>query len=461
MSLATDLGSGHPLERSLRACLLAFHFGAALGLDEAALRDVYYVTLLRWVGCTADPVRAEIFGDEIALGPQIDGVELWNPVEMLDFLRRTVAQGQPAAQRELKVNAALATGIERSQVAVTAHCEIAQNISVRLGFPASVRDALGQIFERWDGHGVPGLAMAEGLSIAVRVMHIAMDAELFQRLAGADAAISVVRRRAGGFYDPDLAARFCREAPRLFTLLGTASTWETALAVEPGEHTWLADAQFDEALETIADFADLRSPSTAGHSRAVAELAEAAARGLGLPSDVVQAARRAGLVHDVGMTGIPMLMCEKAGPLSDSEWERLRLHPYYTERILARPRVLAHVGALASLHHERLDRSGYHRGLPASLLPPAARVLAAADVYRALTEPRPHREAFAAEAAARELRREVRAGRLDSEAVNAVLEARGHRVGARRQRWPASASAKSKSCACSHAVKPTGRLRSS
>src|SRR5262245_63721111 len=76
LSLATDLGTGHPIERSLRSCLLALHFGAGLGLTEAQLREVYYVALLRWVGCTADSHRGDIFGDEIALGPEIDSVEL-------------------------------------------------------------------------------------------------------------------------------------------------------------------------------------------------------------------------------------------------------------------------------------------------------------------------------------------------------------------------------------------------
>jgi DNA-binding CsgD family transcriptional regulator len=132
---------------------------------------------------------------------------------------------------------------------------------------------------------------------------------------------------------------------------------------------------------------------------------------------------------------------DKPGPLSDGEWERVRLHPYYTERVLARPQGLARLGALAGLHHERLDGSGYHRGAPAGALPPAARILAAADAYHAMTEPRPHRPPWAPDAAAEELRRLVRAGRLDGAAANAVLQAAGHRV-RRRRAWPAGLSAR-------------------
>ncbi|HLF28301.1 MAG TPA: HD domain-containing phosphohydrolase [Anaerolineae bacterium] len=434
LSLATDLGTGHPLERSLRACLLGVHFGAALGLDDRVLREVYYVALLRWVGCTADSQRAELFGDEIALGPQIDSVELWNPAEMLDFLRRTVGQGEPPEQRQRKLNDVLATGIQRSQHAAVAHCEVAQNIAARLSLGEALLQALGQLFERWDGRGVPGQAKGETLNLAVRIMHIAMDAELFYRLGGSEAAAAVVRQRAGGFYDPTLADRFCREAPRLFRLLEGASTWEAVLTAEPGEQQWLSEAQLDDALQAIADFTDLRSPARLGHSRGVAELVEAAARRLGLSADEVRVARQAGLVHDVGMVALPLLLCEKPGPLTESEWERVRLHPYYTERILARPRALAGIGVVASLHHERLDGSGYHRGLPVTLLPPVARVLAAANLYRALIEPRAHRGALAPEAAAAELRREVQAGRLDGEAVSAVLEAAGHPVNRARSK---------------------------
>jgi HD-GYP domain-containing protein (c-di-GMP phosphodiesterase class II) len=130
----------------------------------------------------------------------------------------------------------------------------------------------------------------------------------------------------------------------------------------------------------------------------------------------------------------------KPGPLSEREWERVRMHPYYTERVLARPSMLARLGALAALHHERLDGSGYYRGVKASMLSPAARILAAADVYHAMTEPRPHRRALESEIAAEQLQREVRAGRLDSEAAHAVLGAAGHGVPTRRHELVAGLS---------------------
>jgi HD-GYP domain-containing protein (c-di-GMP phosphodiesterase class II) len=199
-------------------------------------------------------------------------------------------------------------------------------------------------------------------------------------------------------------------------------------SLEPGTRIYLSDEQFDNACRAIADFADLKSPYTLGHSAGVAALAASAARRYGLPQVDIDALRRAGLLHDIGRVGISAGIWGKPGPLSEREWERVRMHPYYTERVLARPGVLGRLGALAALHHERLDGSGYYRGLPASMLSPSARILAAADVYHAMTEPRPHRPALGPEKAAEQLRHEVRAGRLDSEATDSVLAAAGHQV---------------------------------
>jgi HD-GYP domain-containing protein (c-di-GMP phosphodiesterase class II) len=433
LSLATDFGTGHPIERSLRACLLAVTFGRTLGFSDELLAEIYYVALLRWSGCTADDHRAKLFGDEIALGPEIDQVELWNPAEMLGFLARTIAADEPPLQRVGKLSYALATGISRSEVAAIAHCEVAQNLATRLGLGDGVHRALGQIFERWDGRGVPGIVRGDEMARSTRAVQIAMDAELFFRVGGLDAVQALLRRREGRTYDPELSERFGKTAPKLFAALHGAPVWELALDAEPGPQPLLTDDQLDRALHAIADFTDLRSPTFRNHSPAVAMLAEAAARGMGLSEEECCTVRHAGLVHDIGMVAIPLRLFDHKGPLSDSDWERLRLHPYYTERILARPARLAQIGAVATLHHERLDGTGYHRGVPASLLPAAARILAAADVYRALVEPRSHRSALPAERAAELLRGEGKQGRLDPEAVRAVLAAAGHHEPAGRR----------------------------
>jgi len=161
-----------------------------------------------------------------------------------------------------------------------------------------------------------------------------------------------------------------------------------------------------------------------------------AARVAGLPTGDVATLRRAGLVHDLGRLGVSNAIWDKPGPLRPDEFERVRLHPYLTDRMLARVSALGPSREIAARHHERLDGSGYPRGLTAISLTPSDRLLAVADVYHAMTEPRPHRQALSADQAVQELRAEVRAGRLDGDAVTSVLRAAGQRAPARRA-WPA------------------------
>jgi HD-GYP domain-containing protein (c-di-GMP phosphodiesterase class II) len=210
------------------------------------------------------------------------------------------------------------------------------------------------------------------------------------------------------------------------------------LAAEPGRPLCLDGAALDRAIRSLGEYADMKSGYFRGHSAGVAALAAAAGRRLRLPEAEVIALGRAGHLHDIGRAGVLATIWDKPGPLSDAERERVRLHAYNTERILARAAGLGAAATLAGMDHERLDGSGYHRRLPPAGLAPAVRVLAAADVYRALIEPRPHRAAHSPERAVDELRAEAGAGRLDREAVEAVLGVAGHEV--RRAERPAGLS---------------------
>jgi HD-GYP domain-containing protein (c-di-GMP phosphodiesterase class II) len=440
LSLATDLGSAQPIEHALRTCVLAVRLGDGLGLGPDDLSQTYYLALLRMVGCTADAhVAAAVLGDELAARAWLARADQGSPVHVLGALLRHLGEGNPPLRRARMVASALA-GMPRLVALGASHCEVAQRLAARLGFDAALQAALAQVFERWDGRGVPRGLKREQLVLPVRVVQLAQDAVVYHRLGGAEAAVAVARRRAGGAYDPAVVERFCRDAPTLLAELERRSAWETALSLEPAGCPSLSDDRLDDAVHAMADFADLKSPYTAGHSRGVAALAADAAGRCRLPGPDAVALRRAGLLHDLGRVGVSAAVWGKAGPLTDGEWERVRLHPYLTERVLSRSRAFASLARLAALHHERLDGSGYHRGEAAAQQSVAARILAAADVYQAMTEPRPHRPARPPEAAADELRREVRAGRLDGAAVDAVLGAAGHRVGRRRRAWPAGLS---------------------
>ena len=201
--------------------------------------------------------------------------------------------------------------------------------------------------------------------------------------------------------------------------------WGRVLALEPDPKLLVSKRALTDVARGFADVVDLKSPFFHGHSNGVALLANEAGRHMGRPDLELDALRLAGLLHDLGRAGVPTNIWEKPGPLSMGEWERVRLHPYLTERILIRSTVLSPLARLASLHHERLDGSGYHRGVRAGEIDVPARILAAADVCQALTEERPHRPAMTALESASELQRMAAEGRLDRDAVAAVSEAAG------------------------------------
>lgn len=235
----------------------------------------------------------------------------------------------------------------------------------------------------------------------------------------------MVRQRWGRVYDPQIAQLFCQRARQLLVEVEGDSVWDAVLAAEPAPHQWLDEGQLDKVARAMAYFTDVKSPYTLTHSGGVAGLAEDAAHKLGLSNADVATVRRAGLLHDLGRVGIPGGIWDKAGRLAPAEWERVRMHPYLTERVLARSGALGSLGELAALHHERLDGSGYHRGLSASSIPMGARILAAADFFHTKIEARPHRPQLTPDAAAEETRQQVQTGRLDRDAANAVLSVAG------------------------------------
>lgn len=281
---------------------------------------------------------------------------------------------------------------------------------------------------------VAAFSLATDLGLGQPMEHVLRSWAIATRLGehmgvenGVDAAIELARSRRGKHFDPEVVDAFCAVAADLFAGLDDAVDWPAVIGQDPRLQRRLTEAGLDAALEALADFTDLRSRSRTGHSRAVASLAARAGELCGLPEGEVVNLRRAAWVHDVGMHGVPATILEKPGPLTSTESERMRMHSYYTERTLARPAALARIGAVASLASERLDGSGYHRGVSGSAIPVTGRILAAACAYQAMTEPRAYRPARTPKEAAGELRHEVRSGRLAADAVDAVLAAAGQR----------------------------------
>jgi HD-GYP domain-containing protein (c-di-GMP phosphodiesterase class II) len=435
LSLVTDIGTGSPLEESLKRCLVATRLARNIGCTDSEVSDVLYTALLQHLGCTAYAHEvAKVWGDDVV-------------TTRVNFLS---SSGEPKDIWRLWIpGAAKATGRSKARVLATtvvtagrmdaegraATCEVARGASQGLGLPEPVQDGLSHMFAMWNGKGFPTTA-GTAIPPAARIMQVAFTAVMFALHANTDVAIAEVRRRAGGQLDSNIADLLIEQADELLADLDEVDAYQAVLDAEPTPVRRVAKAELANVARIFGNLVDLKSPWLHGHSSGVGDLAAAGAGMLGL-REHMDTIRIAGYLHDLGRVGVSSAIWDKAGPLSTTERDQARLHAYHSERILDRIPPLTTLAKLAGQHHERCDGSGYHRGATAAQLSMPSRVLACADTYRRLIEDRPYRRALAPARAADRLEAEAKAGRLDTDAAAAVIEAAGLRRRARRPR-PAS-----------------------
>ena len=378
LSLGVDLGFGQPMEHVLRQCLIALRLADHAGLGEQDRMAVYYTALLVNVGCHADAhEQAKWFGDDITLKSGKYSHELGSVRGALATMR-LVGAGNPPLHR-FRVGLEFAfSGHRQLDGMISQHARLARTLAEQLELPGAVREGVGAAYEQWDGRGWPGTLKAGAIPVAARIAQLAEFMEVAHRVGGVAGATALARRRAGRQFDPALAALLCSHAEEIFAGLEAAPAWRTVIAAEPALAVELSPDQLDRALAAIANFVDLKSPFTLGHSVAVAELAEEAGRrraaagaGAGAaPGRVRARVRAAGRVElDLG----PARAAERG------RGERIRMYPYVTERMLHQSAALAPLGEIAVQHRERLDGSGYPRGLSGGAISRPARVLGAAD----------------------------------------------------------------------------------
>jgi putative nucleotidyltransferase with HDIG domain len=435
LSVTTDLGMGQEPEKAVRSCLLATELARASSLPETEIRDVYYTSLLQHLGCTASSHEVtHLFGDDVSINRQAERTDETQLREALTLL--ALAGRGTGVRRVRHLARVVTTGKEDNAAILRSVCEVGTRMAERLHLGAGVCAGLREGLESWDGRGGPYGLAGDDIPLPARFAALATQAVIFDRLGGPEAAVEMVRRRAGRWFDPEVAATFVEVGVGVLARLAEADVWTEVLEAEPRPVRCIPAVGRDDAARAFADMVDLKSPFTLGHSAAVADLAEAAARRLGLAEASVTSVRRAGLFHDLGRVAVSEAIWEQPRALTSAQWEQVRLHPYHSERILDRSAALADLAPIAGRHHERQDGSGYHHGVAGSAVPVEARLLGAADAFQAMTQHRPHRRAWSPEVAATRLEAAATAGALDPECVRAVVEAAGHEPSGRRAGWP-------------------------
>ena len=422
LSRAIDLTEGQPMGHAARSCMIGMRLAGELGLGVADRSALFYALLLKDVGCSSTAARVSeiIGGDDLGFKGGLKRIDWNRPSEAVRHIVGSTS-GSPL-ERARRVAAVARSGARLGDELVGLRCDRGAQILQLLSFPDATVVAMASADEHWDGRGKPAGLRGEEISLLGRLVGLAQTAEIFFAAGGPQAAADVVRRRRGTWFDPALVRLFEHVAADSAFWQQVAAPDVTAhvAAFEPPEQVVLAD---DDRLDLIAEafgrVVDAKSPFTSRHSERVAETAAGIGAILGLDTAELRDLRRAGLLHDLGKLGVPNIVLDKPGKLTPEEWELMRRHPAYTAEVLAQVECLRPIAGTAASHHERLDGSGYHRGLEAPSLSLPARILAVADVYDALARDRPYRAAMPAERVLAILDADAGA-RLDAESVAAL-----------------------------------------
>jgi len=399
LSFALDLTEGQPMGHSLRTCLISMELAERLDLPLQVRRDLYYAAILKDAGCSSNAAAVyEMFGtDDIAAKRARMRTDWSSDLKAAMFALEHAAPGASWFERAKRVASLARLGPRSAARLVQVRCDRGADVVLQLGFGRGAADAVRSLDEHWDGHGHPNGLKGEQIPVAARVLGLAQVLEVFATGTGPISGLTLVRRRGGRWFDPTIVSA-CDGLEPLLDRWAKRSTHELRAdvsAAEPGHAALLAGGTTLRRLGVVfADIVDAKSPYTGAHSLRVAEVAAGVARTLGWSRELVEETHTAALLHDLGKLSVPNSILDKPGALDPAEWEIMRMHALYTERILEHVQGFEWFAFASAAHHERMDGSGYCRGIGAAQLPELSRVLAVADVYDALSTPRPYRHAL-------------------------------------------------------------------
>lgn len=397
LSYALDITEGQPEGHAVRACMIGMRLGEIIGLDDNDRQALFYALLLKDLGCSSNAAKVcYLFGaDDQAVKHGFKYTDWQSVFKSLPYIMSSVAPKGTLAERFKKFLDVAISGTRGAKELVKIRCERGALIARDLGLPEASVQAIRNLDEHWNGKGHPDGIKRRDIPLLARILSIAQTAEVFANRYGLAAALEITKKRSRSWFDPDLVRAFATlgEDTEFWMAVMGDDTRRVMGAFEP-EHLVLTidEPMIDRLCVAFSQVVDAKSPWTACHSQGVSDVAVGIARTLGLDEREQTNLRRAGLLHDIGKLGVSNAILDKPGKLTDDEFDALKAHPRHTQKILARSVCFHNITELAARHHEKLDGSGYHRGLDASRLTQADRVLVVADIYEALAAKRPYRK---------------------------------------------------------------------
>lgn len=398
LSYALDIVEGQPEGHVVRSCYIGMTIGERIGLSEDLRSALFYALLLKDAGCSSNSFRTTALFDADDFGAKrafktVDWSRLPNAI--LYAARNVSPEGSVWAKtrRFFSISKAL-PDVGRQLIQI--RCERGAEITRLMGFSEETAGAIRNLDEHWDGAGHPDGLKGDEIPLLARICGLAQTAEVFYSAHGPERAEQVVKSRRKRWFDPDLVDVFLAETraghiwENLRGDITGAISW-----MEPEDRSLLATPErLDLAALAFAQIIDAKSPFTFQHSEGVADVAVAISEHMGFGPEELRDQRRAGLLHDIGKLGISNSILDKGSSLTDEEFARIKAHPRLSYEILSRVPPFDNIVERAANHHEKLDGSGYPRGLTGENLDLPSRILTVADIYDALAQDRPYRNAL-------------------------------------------------------------------
>ncbi|MCX7758910.1 MAG: HD domain-containing protein [bacterium] len=424
LSQALDITEGQIRGHSHRTAYIAIKIGQLLNLSKNDIIELYQAALLKDSGCSSNAVRVfHIFNnDDLITKRNVKFVDWSNFFESSKFALKFVKKSNFFYKifhlyKETNLSPKVMDDLTYTR------CTNGSRIASYMGFSNRVCKAIECLDEHWDGRGSPYKLIGESIPLFSRILCLSQTLEVFVSAVGLDGAYEVIKNRKGKWFDPKLV-------DVAFSFKQDSEFWELykRMLENPGFNLSLIDIveelnieDIDRICEGFAMIVDAKSSYTYQHSYRVAQYALMIAEKIGFEPSGTKFVYRAGLLHDLGKLGIPSFILEKPAKLTSEEFEIVKLHTKYTYDILSCIKCFEDLADIASAHHEKLDGSGYHRGLKASDLKLESRILAGGDVFDALYSERPYRSAMPIDKVFRIMEYEMK-NELDQEIVKVLKD---------------------------------------